>query len=226
MSQPATPSARDGVFAPLHVEGAVERIVRRLGEAIGSGLLRPGDRLPPEHQLADLLAVAPMTLRQALAILRDAGFVETRRGHNAGSIVASDALARLAAAGRAPSPDELRDLVDWRRAVSGEAAALAAERADAGQRAAIVAAAAGAAAATADDFTAYRLRVLVAQKDWIDTLAMAARIAKDEGHFRADLDTKQFAFEEFTLVYGAMIVHRLELGDPARLNFSVSILGQ
>ena len=74
------PSARDTVFAPLQVEGAVERIVRRLGEAIGSGLLQPGERLPSELELAASLDVAPMTLRQALAILRDAGYVETRRG--------------------------------------------------------------------------------------------------------------------------------------------------
>jgi AcrR family transcriptional regulator len=50
-----------------------------------------------------------------------------------------------------------------------------------------------------------------AQKDWLETLAHAARIAQDEKHFRKALDAKQFAFEEFTLVYGAMIVHRLAL---------------
>lgn len=71
-----------------------------------------------------------------------------------------------------------------------------------------------AAAAELDDRPGPARDALVAaQKDWIDTLALAARIAKDEGHFRADLDTKQFAFEEFTLVYGAMIVHRLELDE-------------
>lgn len=71
-----------------------------------------------------------------------------------------------------------------------------------------------AAAAELDDRPGPARDVLVAaQKDWIDTLALAARIAKDEEHFRADLDTKQFAFEEFTLVYGAMIVHRLELDE-------------
>jgi AcrR family transcriptional regulator len=38
-------------------------------------------------------------------------------------------------------------------------------------------------------------------KDWIDMLATAARIAMDERHFRADLDSQQFAFE----LYGTMI---------------------
>ena len=39
-------TARHSVFAPLQVEGAVEAIVRRIGEAIGSGVLEPGERLP------------------------------------------------------------------------------------------------------------------------------------------------------------------------------------
>jgi AcrR family transcriptional regulator len=73
-----------------------------------------------------------------------------------------------------------------------------------------------AAAAELDDRPGPARDALVAaQKDWIDTLALAARIGVDEGHFRKDLDTKQFAFEEFTLVYGAQIVHRLGLDARA-----------
>jgi AcrR family transcriptional regulator len=33
------------------------------------------------------------------------------------------------------------------------------------------------------------------QRDWQRTIARAARIAVEEGHFRADLDTEQFAYE-------------------------------
>ena len=151
------PSARDTVFAPLQVEGAVERIVRRLGEAIGSGVLAPGERLPPEAELAERLDVAPMTLRQALAILRDAGYVETRRGRGGGSFVVEDLAAPLGRARRVPTAAELRDLVDWRRAVGGEAAYLAAERADAATRRRIADAAALAEAAAAGPFVEYRL---------------------------------------------------------------------
>ncbi len=151
------PSARDTVFAPLQVEGAVERIVRRLGEAIGSGLLQPGERLPSELELAASLDVAPMTLRQALAILRDAGYVETRRGRGAGTFVVADLAEPLGNARRVPTHAELRDLVDWRRAVSGEAAFLAAERADADLRARLVTAAALAETSALGTFAGYRL---------------------------------------------------------------------
>ena len=79
--------AREAVFSPLTGAGLVEQAVRRLGEAIGLGLLEVGDRLPSEPELAERFAIAPMTLRQALAILREAGYVETRRGRAGGTFV-------------------------------------------------------------------------------------------------------------------------------------------
>ena len=142
-------------LAPLHAEGAVEQIVRRVGEAIGAGVLAPGERLPSEVELAAQLGVAPMTLRQALQILREAGFVETRRGRNGGSFVRDDPAA-LVVAGVPPTRAELRELTDWRRAVSAEAAALAADRAtDAGHTA--IAEAAAAAERAVGEFTTFRL---------------------------------------------------------------------
>jgi DNA-binding FadR family transcriptional regulator len=149
-------TARSAVFEPLQVEGAVEAIVRRNGEAIGSGVLEPGERLPSEGELAARLAVAPMTLRQALAILRDAGFVETRRGRGGGSFVALDARHALQPSGTLPTTGQLRELTDWRCAVSGEAAALAAARADGVDRAGLRRAAAAVDAA-AESFTTFRL---------------------------------------------------------------------
>lgn len=56
--------------------------------------------------------------------------------------------------------------------------------------------------------------VLVAsQRDWIDTLATAARVAVTEGHFRKDLDVQQFAHEVYCLAYGTHCVTRL-IRDP------------
>jgi len=45
-------------------------------------------------------------------------------------------------------------------------------------------------------------------KDWIDELGKAARIAVSEGHFRADLDPEQFAFEEYGIMLGLHTYYR------------------
>ena len=50
------------------------------------------------------------------------------------------------------------------------------------------------------------------QKDWLETIATAARIAVDEGHFRADLDAKQFAHEIYCLGFGHHSLWRLVRG--------------
>lgn len=138
-SAPAAPLAvaREVVFAPIGGQGLVEQAVRRLGEAIGLGLLEVGERLPPEGELAERFGIAPMTLRQALAILREAGYVETRRGRGGGTFVrravppapVSKARKRLASL----TADDVRDLTDYRLAIAGAAAAFAAERATQGE---------------------------------------------------------------------------------------------
>jgi GntR family transcriptional regulator, transcriptional repressor for pyruvate dehydrogenase complex len=118
------------VYTPVRQGSAVAETVARLGRAVGMGLLRPGDRLPPEGRLSADLGISPVTLRSALAILRSAGLVETRRGRGGGTFVSRRGGAgALLEAGPLPTEDELRDLVDFRRVVEGGAAWLAAERA-------------------------------------------------------------------------------------------------
>jgi AcrR family transcriptional regulator len=51
-------------------------------------------------------------------------------------------------------------------------------------------------------------------KDWLDQLAHAARIAVAEGHFRADLDPHQFAFDSYSIMLGHHLFGRF-LRDPA-----------
>jgi AcrR family transcriptional regulator len=54
-----------------------------------------------------------------------------------------------------------------------------------------------------------RDRLATAQRDWLGTLAQAARIAVDQGHFRADLDAPQFAFEGYGIALAYHHVARL-----------------
>jgi DNA-binding FadR family transcriptional regulator len=116
------------VFTPVREGSAVAETVERLGQAIGMGLLRPGDRLPPEGRLAEDLGISPVTLRNAISILRGAGLLETQRGRGGGTSVSAQPPT-LPSSGSLPTASELRDLADFRIVVEGGASALAAERA-------------------------------------------------------------------------------------------------
>jgi|ERR1700722_12698752 AcrR family transcriptional regulator len=61
-----------------------------------------------------------------------------------------------------------------------------------------------------------RDRLAASQRDWLETLTTAVRIAMDEGHFRSDLDAAQLAHEFLTLAYGTHLISRL-MRDPKAL---------
>jgi GntR family transcriptional regulator len=63
------------------------RFAAGLLEAISSGRLRPGDKLPTEDDFIKLHRVSRVTVRQALSLLRDRGLIE--RYARRGSFVAS-----------------------------------------------------------------------------------------------------------------------------------------
>ena len=58
-----------------------------------------------------------------------------------------------------------------------------------------------------------RDRLIASQRDWLSTLAHAARIGVEEKHFRKDLDCEQLAHETFSIAYGYHFLRRMV--DPA-----------
>lgn len=125
-------AARAVIFSPLEGAGRAELVEQRLTDAIVAGVLRDGERLPSESDLARFLGVAPVTAREALVALRHKGLVRTRRGRDGGSFVTfdRDASTRLIDERvRAFSRIELRDLSLHYAAIAGMAAEVAADRA-------------------------------------------------------------------------------------------------
>src|SRR6267378_1285595 len=57
-----------------------EEVVSQLREMIHRGALRPGDRLPPERDLAKLLGVSRPTLRAGISSLAAVGVLQSRQG--------------------------------------------------------------------------------------------------------------------------------------------------
>ena len=122
------------LISPLASAGRAEEVVQRVSQAIQLGLFVDGEQLPPETEFAAQLGVSAMTLREALASLRQQGLVETRRGRTGGTFVrrpASPPLDLLRERLRVMTTSSLRDLIDEQFAVSGAAAKLAAARASA-----------------------------------------------------------------------------------------------
>jgi len=125
-------TARTTVFSPLSSGGRTEAVIQRITESVALGLLADGEQLPSETELSAQLGVSTVTLREALASLREQGVVETKRGRNGGSFIRAPGdptkaviRARLAAF----SVSDLRDAGDELASVSGMAARLASSRA-------------------------------------------------------------------------------------------------
>lgn len=119
-----------GGLAAGGVSGLAGQVAQRLREAIQLGILLDGERLPPEAKLAEQLGVSTVTLREALAVLREQGLVTTKRGRGGGTFVtAADLDSALGHRLRELSVAQVRDLGDHRGAISAMTARLAAQRA-------------------------------------------------------------------------------------------------
>ncbi|MEM6896369.1 MAG: FadR/GntR family transcriptional regulator [Pseudomonadota bacterium] len=113
-------------FKKVQAEKLSGAVVDQIELLILRGILRPGERLPAERDLAERLGVSRPSLRDALSTLQDRGLVETRA--SAGVYIAdvlgsafSPALMRLFAT----HDEAVFDYLSFRRDLEG----LAAERA-------------------------------------------------------------------------------------------------
>ena len=105
------------LLTPITLRTAGERIAERFVTAIALGEFVPGQRLPPERELATMLEVSRSTVREALQRLQAAGFVRTRRGRGGGTFVQTgqgpdaDEMIRRTLL---PAWEELSELLDFR----------------------------------------------------------------------------------------------------------------
>jgi DNA-binding FadR family transcriptional regulator len=118
------------VLGPVRLQNAFEETVERLLAVIKLGVVGPGERFPAERELAALLGVSRITLREAIGDLRDAGYVESRRGRFGGTFVTYTPpapsrveLQRIAA----EDADQINDALTFRMAVETGAAQILAQ---------------------------------------------------------------------------------------------------
>lgn len=105
-----------GRMPGMERRSAMDAVRMRIGMAISLGLLKPGERLPDQEDVALGLSVSPITARRALASLAEQGVVVRRRGRAGGTFVAdSPPTGVLASLSASPAESQaVNRLVDRR----------------------------------------------------------------------------------------------------------------
>lgn len=113
-------------FQPVTPEKLSQAVINQIEKLILRGILRPGERLPPERDLAERLNVSRPSLRDAIGALQEAGLLSAKAG--AGVYVADvlgSAFAPALVELFARHDEAVFDYLSFRRDLEG----LAAERA-------------------------------------------------------------------------------------------------
>ncbi len=74
-------------FAPIRTKRVFEEICEQVRREMAAGLLRPGDKLPAERDLAAQLGVSRTAVREALRTLEIAGVVGMQKGAMGGAFI-------------------------------------------------------------------------------------------------------------------------------------------
>ena len=83
-----TPHSTDQMaYQPVRSPRIFEQITSQLRKRVIHGHLKPGDRLPPERELAEKLGVSRSTVREALRVLEIAGVLRLQKGASGGAFV-------------------------------------------------------------------------------------------------------------------------------------------
>jgi GntR family transcriptional regulator, transcriptional repressor for pyruvate dehydrogenase complex len=67
-------------FKTIKRESTLEVIVQQIKDQIKKGILKPGEKLPSERKLADLLGVSRASVREAIKALAFSGYLEVNQG--------------------------------------------------------------------------------------------------------------------------------------------------
>lgn len=102
------------------------KIAAEIAREINDSKLGPGDRLPTEHILAKTFGVSRSVIREAIAQLRNEGFVETRQGVGAFVTDPRQRISIRIERSKLNDPENFRDLFQLRIPLEIEAAGLAA----------------------------------------------------------------------------------------------------
>ncbi|MDE0273809.1 MAG: FadR/GntR family transcriptional regulator, partial [Gammaproteobacteria bacterium] len=100
------------------------RVAQRIAELVANGEVKPGEKLPAERRLAEMLQVSRPTIREAMIVLEVSGLIDARTGSGI-YVTQQGHPQRVTLDDEGIGPFELLEL---RLILEPEASALAAER--------------------------------------------------------------------------------------------------
>jgi GntR family transcriptional repressor for pyruvate dehydrogenase complex len=104
-------------------------IVDQIRGLIAEGRIKPGDRLPPERELAELFKASRNSVRDAIRVLEQMGLTESRQGDGTYvRTVSAEDLAEPLALMLLQSRTQMRELLEVRRVLEPALAEFAATR--------------------------------------------------------------------------------------------------
>ncbi|MFJ8867617.1 FadR/GntR family transcriptional regulator [Streptomyces sp. NPDC102473] len=114
---------------PVRAGNGFEEALEQILQVVRLGLVPGGGRLPAERELAALLGISRVTLREVLKVLQDQGLIEARRGRYGGTFV----LPRTGPADgdelrRRVTGTDIEDVLLFREVLESGAAGLCASR--------------------------------------------------------------------------------------------------
>lgn len=119
------------MLSPIQLPRAAEEVADRLMTAVAIGDYLPGDRLPPERELAATFGIGRAAIHDALGRLEAMGIVDIRRGRLGGAYVMAswgESSAHAIRQTLVPRWEEFEQLLDLRALVEELVGRTAAER--------------------------------------------------------------------------------------------------
>ncbi len=198
---------------------------------VRSGELSPGERLPPEQELADRLGVSRGSLREAVRALSQIQVLDVRRGDGTyvTSLAPSELLSGMVFAMELLQSQGLEEVLEVRRLLLPPAAALAAQRVTADQLTKMHAVVDQLEKATDPDDIARlhrRFQRLVGDATGNETLSSILRALQLRGeHVRRAWLSSDPAIRDVALAHQRMLLEALERrdGDMAKSIAAVQV---
>lgn len=83
------------IFEPFKTKRTFEEVSELIKSQIFKGVFKPGDKLPPEAQLAKQFNLGRQTIREALRLLELSGFITVQKGGGGGPVIKDTILQRI-----------------------------------------------------------------------------------------------------------------------------------